>query len=135
MVIVVDTNVFVSAIGFGGKPEKVIDLVMAKRISGLASARTLLELRTALKEKLGFNEPELGRITALINKKFSVIQTDEIDIKTSRDPKDSHILAVTHLAKIDYIISGDKDLLSLGTYNEVPIIGPAEFLTRMRSDD
>ncbi len=46
-----------------------------------------------------------------------------------RDPFDEMFLACAVLGKADYIISGDKDLLSLGAYRGTRIVTPAEFLT------
>lgn len=128
MNVVIDTNVLVSAIGFGGKPKEVIDLVRKKRVIGFLLSFTLVELRKILREKLKLNEVEVGQIIRLLYRRFSVIQTTETFPTETRDSKDNHILAVTHQVVIDYIISGDKDLLILNEYKKVPIVTPADFL-------
>jgi len=47
----------------------------------------------------------------------------------SRDPSDDMILATAIESGADYIVSGDKDLLTLESYDQVRIIRPAEFVT------
>ena len=45
-----------------------------------------------------------------------------------RDPKDNIILGPANEIKIDYIISGDKDLLELKDFKGAKIIRPEEFV-------
>jgi putative PIN family toxin of toxin-antitoxin system len=44
----------------------------------------------------------------------------------SRDPDDDHALALAVAAQVDCIVSGDRDLLSLKAFRDIPIITPAE---------
>ena len=46
----------------------------------------------------------------------------------SRDPKDDKFLACAIEGAADYIVTGDADLLSLGTFRTVRIVRPAEFV-------
>lgn len=46
-----------------------------------------------------------------------------------RDPADNQILETAVVGKCDFLITGDKDLLSLGKYNQIQIITPNQFLT------
>jgi putative PIN family toxin of toxin-antitoxin system len=45
-----------------------------------------------------------------------------------RDPNDDMVLECAVLAGAGAIVAGDKDLLSLGSYEEIPIVTPAEYL-------
>jgi putative PIN family toxin of toxin-antitoxin system len=45
-----------------------------------------------------------------------------------RDPDDDKIIACALVAGAEYIISRDRDLLSLGTYDGITIIAPEAFL-------
>ena len=45
-----------------------------------------------------------------------------------RDPDDNILLALALDGKADYIVSGDKDLLDLTPFQDIPILKPAEFL-------
>ena len=49
-----------------------------------------------------------------------------------RDPDDDKIVACAVAAGVEYLVSRDRDLLSLGTYAEITIIAPEEFLHLVR---
>jgi uncharacterized protein len=48
-----------------------------------------------------------------------------------RDPDDDHVLACALTAKADLIVSGDKDLLDINTFQNISILTPAEALRRI----
>ncbi len=45
-----------------------------------------------------------------------------------RDPDDDAVLALALAAKVDFIISGDEDLLAIGVFQGIPILSPAQAL-------
>ncbi|MBI2327099.1 putative toxin-antitoxin system toxin component, PIN family [Candidatus Curtissbacteria bacterium] len=49
-----------------------------------------------------------------------------------RDPDDNKVLETAVVGKCNYLITGDKDLLTLGGYNRIQIVAPAEFLSQIR---
>jgi predicted nucleic acid-binding protein len=49
-----------------------------------------------------------------------------------RDPDDDKIIACAVAAGVEYIVSRDRDLLSLGNYAGIRIIAPEEFLRLVR---
>jgi uncharacterized protein len=44
----------------------------------------------------------------------------------SRDPDDDQVLALALATKAEVIVSGDADLLSLGSFEGISIVAPAE---------
>ena len=50
-----------------------------------------------------------------------------------RDPDDNHVLACALAAKAEIVVSGDKDLLDLSTYQNIPILSAAEALHRIEA--
>lgn len=52
---------------------------------------------------------------------------------TSRDPKDDYLLVYALLEEIDYLVTGDEDLLVLGRVGDVQIVSPVTFLRRVDS--
>jgi len=44
------------------------------------------------------------------------------------DPDDNRILECAVAAKVDYIVSGDSDLLSLGNFRKIKILSPGDFI-------
>lgn len=67
-------------------------------------------------------------IENIIAQSFPVIITQEI--KACRDSNDDKWLSLAVSAKSDCLISGDKDLLVLNPFREIPILTPAEFLNK-----
>ncbi len=53
------------------------------------------------------------------------------DVNICRDPDDNKFIGCAVDAKCLYIVSGDKDLLELGAYEDVEIITVAEFMDRL----
>ena len=57
---------------------------------------------------------------------------DIAEVTVVRDPADDMVLACALAAGAEYLVTRDKDLLSLGTYREIEIITPEVFLRTMR---
>lgn len=47
------------------------------------------------------------------------------------DPDDDQVIAAAVAAQADLVVSGDRDLLALGSYQDFAIVSPAEALTRI----
>ncbi|MEI6613484.1 MAG: putative toxin-antitoxin system toxin component, PIN family [Chrysiogenales bacterium] len=131
---VIDTNVFVSSF-FGGKPRQIIDLWKQWRISLCLSADILDEYIRVLQE-LGLGSgTELEEFLRL----FASTQNIEFTRKTPRlqvvkkDPDDDKFIECAVVLKVDLIVSGDKVLLAVGEYQGIPILSPADFLTKFAS--
>lgn len=59
----------------------------------------------------------------------------EIEVSACRDPDDLHILGLAVAAKADCIVTGDRDLLVLKAYRDIPILTPSGFLERLTPRD
>lgn len=132
MKIVLDANILISAIEFGGKPDAIVKLVISRKITGYISEEIIKETIQILGMKFGYPPKRLSEILKFLRTDFTVVALGYIPT-FSRDPNDDHILAITHEQKIDFIISGDKDLLTLKTYRGVPIVSVADFHRQLES--
>jgi uncharacterized protein len=56
-------------------------------------------------------------------------------INACRDPKDNKFLELAVTGNVDYIISGDKDLLDLNPFNNIVIITPSQFLEMIYNNE
>lgn len=57
------------------------------------------------------------------------------NVTASIDPDDNIFLALAKIGKADFVVSGDKrHLLSLGSFEGVPILSPADFLGRVAGE-
>jgi hypothetical protein len=109
-----DSNILVSALMFRGKPLAVLELGLT---GDAIAAETLRVLRD--KFKLEPDRPE------------RVVPTETIDAVPS-DPDDNRVLECARAAAATVIVTGDDDLLRLGSYAGIRIVKPAEFLDRWR---
>lgn len=135
MRIVLDVNVWISALLWGGVPGQMLRLAGNQQIAIFASDALFLELETTLRrakfqpriQQRGYTVEYL----MLVAKGFSgSCSTTFVDVPQLRDPKDLIILAAAVAANAEAIITGDLDLLVLTEFNAVPILTPQAFLSR-----
>ena len=128
MKIVLDTNVLVSGILFGGIPEKIIALWMEGRIEVVASPGIVAEYSRVLEAFLRQSGRSLSLI-AEIAERCRIVSDSHQHIKICRDPDDDKFINCALVAGVAYIVSGDKDLLEIGRFGSVKIIKPAALLS------
>ncbi len=129
MRIVLDTNVILSAVLFGGKPRQVLDLVLSGRLDLSLSEAIISELRGVLaRPKFGLTAPTIesmiGELTSVAE---WVVPTRNLEV-IADDPSDNEILNCAVEARADYIVSGDVHLLTLGKLGDIVIVNPETFL-------
>jgi uncharacterized protein len=129
MEIVCDTNILISAIVFGGNAKRIVQLASEGSLINFISPAIVNEIENVLiRPKFGFSAEQVAEITQLFYESFEyIIPTTVLDC-ISTDPDDDRILELAFDAHVDYIISGDKHLLSLNSWEAIPIIKSAQFL-------
>ena len=132
--VVLDSNVLISAVVFGGKPREILALAVEGKIRLALSGDILDETRAVLGGKK-FRYP--ARVLYSIEKELTVV-CEIVDPKEeiqsiAEDPQDNRILACAVEAGSDYIITGDKHLLELGRFRNIKIVPPDEFLREYNS--
>ncbi|HVF69360.1 MAG TPA: putative toxin-antitoxin system toxin component, PIN family [Xanthomonadales bacterium] len=125
--IVLDTNIIISAIGFGGKPRQILLLVLDNKVKGVTSNILLAELDEVINKKFPALEPDLERITKKIKKRFIFVHPTET-MNIQKDKDDNRVLEAAVEGKCNYIITGDKELLELAAYQKIKILTSGEFL-------
>lgn len=129
MRVVLDTNIIISAIVFGGKPRIIFEkIIVEKKLTGVISKTVLNELVSVLKKKFKYSEFQLDKVEKLIEENFVMTNPQNIPKVIKEDSFDNQVLAISDEFKIDYIISGDSHLLKIKTYNNVPILLPQYFI-------
>lgn len=58
----------------------------------------------------------------------------ETPLRRVRDPKDDYLVAHAIAARVNYLVTGDKDLLVLGQVDDLTIVTPAEFLALLDAE-
>lgn len=124
--VVIDTNVFISALLWNGTPDKVLQLWRKEKILLLLSPFLLAEIFSVL-ERSGVTNEDIQYFTqSLENNSIKVIPMTTITL--CRDPKDNEILSLAVDGDANYIITGDRDLLTLGIIEKTTIVKPKDFL-------
>ena len=130
MRIVVDTNVVVSGVFFGGPPRRVVEAIASREVNASATLEILDEYSEVVKDMVLRGQGHL-RTDAL---SYFLGAVDVIDSVTSveacRDHDDDKFIGCAIDAHALYIVSGDKDLLSLGSYDAVEMITASDFCAR-----
>lgn len=128
--IVVDTNVLISGLLFGGEPGKIRELWIAGRLVPLLSSETFAEFTKVLSYPKFRLSP--AEITMLIEEELlpyaKVVAVTKDATGTCRDPKDDMFLALAASGKAAYIVTGDQDLLVLQLFMQTRIITVSELL-------
>ena len=130
--VVIDTNVFVSGIEFGGKPYQVLGHVYQEKVKLIVSSPLLSELSEVLRKKFAYPPERIAQITKQLQE-FAKLVHPASSIDVCRDPADNRVLEAALTGDCDYIVTGDPDLLDLKTYQNIQIVTPAQFLVQFRS--
>jgi len=133
--VVIDTNVFMSYfLSSKGTIGEVVSYVHTNGVI-LASNETLSELAVKLSvsrfaTKYG---TEVERMNFL-EKIRQLVVFEEVTsvIRASSDPDDNIFLALAIDGRADCIVSGDSDLKDMGSFRNIPIYSPAQFLASIK---
>lgn len=127
--VVIDTNVWLSALYFAGKPAQIINLVEEEKVTSVTSSFILDEIQEKLVSK--FDTPR-----AYANGTVSYIESisEKVSIEAAtfniRDLDDNPIIETANKGECRFIITGDKDLLTFGRYRSIHVVTPSEFLEK-----
>lgn len=125
--VVVDTNVFVSGILFGGNPDIILDSVKGNQVTLLMSSELASEIMTVL-HRFPLTQADWSDAKYILSHHIKKI-TRTIRMNKSRDPKDDMLLALSFAGHADYLVTGDKDLLVLRTFGDTQIVTPKQFVS------
>lgn len=126
--VVIDTNVWMSGLIFGGNPEKIIRQFIDGQLIVITAEELLSELRRKIIGRFPLYEPQLALLEASIREDAILVRLGTVQVSVSRDNDDTKFIETAVIGNADYIISGDKDLLTLGRYKSIKILKPSEFL-------
>lgn len=133
MLVVLDTNVLVSGVFWGGNPERILIGWQKGRFEVVASPNIVWEYEATLRE-LGKGMPEKAEAWIhYIHAKIRLIMPQR-EVRLCRDPKDDKFLSCALEGGVSCVISGDKDLGDLEKIGEIPILKPAVFVRKYLSE-
>jgi putative PIN family toxin of toxin-antitoxin system len=131
---VLDTNTIVSAtIVPHGIPAQILATAVSQRFVHITSAVIIAEVITALsrgriRQNYGITPDDIERVTLFLEHETvrTSIRYEVHGVATH--PEDDLILATAVSAEADYLVTGDRKLQDLGTYEGVTIASPRQFL-------
>ncbi len=123
--IVLDSNIIIAAFSTRGFCNALFELCL-DRFEIVIGENILNEITNIFKNKLKVPSEKISEITNFLREFCHVQNYEKLKEKICRDPSDDEILALAHSNKVDYIITGDKDLLILKSFNNVKIISPRQ---------
>lgn len=129
-----DTNVFLSAFTFGGKPEAVFEMARAGRIQLVVSTPILAELASILSGKFSWADEDIREALMVVGRHADLIKRGT-RLRVLDDDADNRILECAVEGHADWIVSGDRHLLNLKEFRGIRIIGVSDFLTGWRESD
>ena len=128
--LVVDTNVFISAIIFPRSvPRQVVNHVFERDVL-LMSTATMTELTDVLsRTKIDryVDRPERELVLAQIGSVAEFVPIIQL-VRECRDSRDDKFLEVALNGRADLIITGDTDLLEMHPWQGIEILSPADYL-------
>lgn len=128
---VIDTNVLIAGLLWRGPPHALLQHVRDGAASLISSPALLAELTDVLGRAkfaaiLTRTSTSRDESVAEVQRMAEVIDPPPLPQPFCRDPDDDQVLALALAAKAEMIVSGDGDLLSLGSFGGIPIVAPAQ---------
>lgn len=129
MRVVVDTNVLVSGIIFGGIPGRILDAWIEKRFELVASP-DIVDEYTRVGERLGQRhaKADVRPVLALIARSAEIVSSVPLPVSVCEDPDDDKFLACALTAEADLIVSGDRALCAVSGYEGILVLTPRQFV-------
>jgi putative PIN family toxin of toxin-antitoxin system len=131
--VVLDTNVLVSAVFFGGIPGSVLQACMEGDHTLVVSLSVYGEYKRVGQE-LGHRHPRRSDVWESILTHIAThaihVDAETLSVHVSEDPDDDRFLACALAARPCLIVSGDKHLLSVSGWNKIEVLRPRQFYDR-----
>jgi uncharacterized protein len=134
MRVVLDTNVVVSGLLFGGEPGRIVDMWEKRTITPYMSKEILDEyIRVLTYPKFRLNESEIEYlIYNMLLPNFEVVVLPAVrPVIIDPDPSDDLFIYCARAANVEYLISAEDHLVRLKFIDQIPVVTVVEFLKRL----
>jgi uncharacterized protein len=133
--VVADTNIYISALMFGGLPGVLLDLGLMQAFRLVISPALLDELKDKLRVKFGVLAQDAAAIRVKLESAGDLIDPAIVLDVVTDDPDDNRVLECAVAGRADYIVSGDRHLLKLKEHAGIPILTARKFLDRLEQKE
>jgi putative PIN family toxin of toxin-antitoxin system len=128
-----DSNIYISALLFGGPPDDILTLARRGKILLSISDAIVEEVTRVLRNKFAFSDEALAAARHQITQFTEhVTPTTTLTIVTE-DPTDNRILECAEAGRSDYLVTRDRHLLKLNSFGKIKIVLAADFLAAFRA--
>ena len=136
MKVLFDTNLWISFM-IGKRLSSLADVLNRQDVEVYVCEQLLDEIRTVI------SRPKFDSLISretryyFFERVYDVCQITDITVQADspiRDIKDLYLLSMAESVPVDYIVSGDKDLLDLEKHNDISILKYSEFITIIKSN-
>lgn len=133
---VIDTNVLLSGLLWHGAPHALLEQVRSGTLTLVTSPALLAELERVIRRAkfeviLVRSNTSRDQALAELRQWAELVDPPPLPQPVCRDPDDDAVLALALAAGAELIVSGDNDLLVLGSYAGIPIVDAAQALQRI----
>jgi len=125
-----DSNVYVSALLWDGKPERLLEMGLERKVRLFISDQILEETLGVLEEKFGLSPTTLQRAKEYITRcTVRCVPKIKLDV-VKDDVDDNKILECAVHSRSEAVITNDGDLLRMKEYKGIRILKVHEFLRK-----
>jgi putative PIN family toxin of toxin-antitoxin system len=129
--IILDTNVFISGVFFGGSPYQILDAWREGNVDIVLSEEIFAEYQRVARElSRQFKGVDVSTFLDLITVNAIWVEAPQLPFNVSADPDDDKFLSCALASKTKIIVSGDKHLLAESGYRKIEVIKPSSFIER-----
>lgn len=130
--VVLDTNVYVSGLGWSGPPDECVELVLSGAVAGYTSEELLSELQRVLEyDRLPFTPAEIETYYGAVRDGTEIVEPTEEHDAAIDDPDDNKVIDCAVAADAEYIITGNVDHFP-DSYRGIDIVTPGEYIRECR---
>ena len=126
--VVIDTSVLISGVYLPeSKPAQVLKLAGKKYIENISSPFILAEFRRILRDKFLWEESKIKKFAGWVGSISQMVDPEQ-SLSVISHVSDNRILECALAGQADFIISGDRHLTGLESFERISIVPPSRFL-------
>ena len=129
MRVILDTNVFISAVFFGGPPYQILNFWRNGKITIILTEEIFEEYQRVARElSKKFKQIDISTFLDLLTINAAWVEAPQLPFSVSSDPDDDKFLACALASKTKIIVSGDKHLIDVSGYRGIAVVKPRAFI-------
>jgi putative PIN family toxin of toxin-antitoxin system len=130
MPVVLDSNIWISAFRFRGRPLELVEMGLDSRVDIAISQSIMDETLRVLRNKFHAKPIVLESALFIMTMSARMVEPESQVKAVKDDPNDDHVVSCAIAAGAEAIITGDNDLLRMGSYQGIRMVTVRDFLER-----